>query len=170
MNHPSSPAWSHALLFLVWGLNYVVIIPLVANVTMTTSLVIYIASHRSLSSLDAAIATDDKSDRAVISGSDAYKMPVFASAALFSFYMAFKYFDKDTLNFLISIYFAFTGTFSLTPIFAPIVQIILRFGRDEARYVSRTFVVAANDTRLNCIACAHIRVKHSLFPLLEKST
>ena len=136
MPYPSSPAWSHALLFLIWGLNYVVIVPLVANITMTTSLVIYIASHRSLSALDTPNAADDKSDRAVISGSDAFKMPVFASAALFSFYMAFKYFDKDTLNYLISIYFAFTGTFSLTPIFAPLVQILFRFGRDEAKYVS----------------------------------
>ena len=139
MTQPTSPTWSHILLVLIWGLNYVVVIPLVANITMTTSLVIYIASHRSLASIEGEKTAAEKEDRAVISGSDAYKMPVFASGALFSFYLAFKYFDKDTLNMIISGYFAFTGTFSLTPIFAPVVQMILPFSGKPTRHVSHIF-------------------------------
>lgn len=140
MPQTSSPVWSHVLLVFLWGLNYVVIIPLVANITMTTSLVIYIASHRSLSSIEGEKTKAEKAERAVISGSDAYKMPVFASIALFSFYLAFKFFDKDTLNMLISIYFAFTGTLSLTPIFSPVFEMALPTGGRPRRYVKLLFL------------------------------
>lgn len=131
----TSSTWSHILLVLIWALNYVMIIPLVANITMTTSLVIYIASHRSLSSIEGGKTAAEKADRAVISGSDAYTMPLFASMGLFGFYLLFKHADKDTMNMIISGYFAITGTFSLTPIFAPVVQMCLPFAKETSRYV-----------------------------------
>ena len=133
---PTSPLWSHILLFLIWGLNYIMVIPLVANITMTSSLVIFIASHRSLSSIEGDKTDEEKAERAVISGSDAYQLPVFASVALFSFYMAFKYFDKDTLNFIISLYFAVSGSFSLTPIFSPIFELFVGTRKSLSCYVS----------------------------------
>jgi hypothetical protein len=133
---PTSSVWSHLLLFLVWGLNYVIVIPLVANITVTTSLVIYIASHRSLQQPPGEAEDARKEERAVLSQDDAYKMPIIASAALFSFYLAFKYFDKGTLNYVISVYFAVTGTLSLTPIFSPVVLMVVGLGGKPKQYVS----------------------------------
>jgi minor histocompatibility antigen H13 len=45
---------------------------------------------------------------------DAMKMPLIGSVALFTLYTAFKFFDKEAVNFIISIYFGIVGCLALT--------------------------------------------------------
>ena len=54
---------------------------------------------------------DSKSDR--LSSEDAYWFPVIGSGVLFGFYLLFKYFNKDYINYLLTAYFAMFGAASL---------------------------------------------------------
>lgn len=48
-----------------------------------------------------------------MSQSDAYMFPVIGSIFLFSFYLLFKFFSKDYINYLLTAYFGIFGTLSL---------------------------------------------------------
>ena len=112
---------ANTALFAIWSANYFVIIPVEANIVATSSLIIYIASHESL------ILTEkpkEGEERAIMTSSDAYKMPIIASAALFGLYLAFMYFGKEVLNLLLSIYFAVVGTFTLASLIEPIAGLV----------------------------------------------
>ncbi len=49
-----------------------------------------------------------------LSSEDAYWFPLFGSLALLSLYLVFKYFDADSVNFLLSVYFNLAGVFAVT--------------------------------------------------------
>lgn len=53
---------------------------------------------------------------------DAMQFPLLGSASLFGLYLAFKYFDKDTVNLIISVYFCLVGLAALTATFAPVLE------------------------------------------------
>jgi len=53
---------------------------------------------------------------------DAMQFPLLGSASLFGLYLAFKYFDKDTVNLVISVYFCLVGLAALTATFAPVLE------------------------------------------------
>jgi len=57
---------------------------------------------------------------------DAMQFPLVGSVALFSLYCAFKYLDKDWVNFLIGIYFSAVGALAVTASLAPVVAMIVR--------------------------------------------
>jgi hypothetical protein len=120
---------SYAALAGLWIANYFVLMPLEANMILTTMLVIYIASHRSLCLLHEDEMNSSPQEKAVISHDDAYMLPFIASISLFTFYIA----NKDTLNFLLSIYFLFGGTMSLMSLFYPVVEV---FASTKKIYVS----------------------------------
>jgi hypothetical protein len=123
-------------LLLLWTLNYFIIIPLYINIPLMSSLIIYIGSYRSIALMNKELLEQkpvDESDRAILTHSDAYKFPFIASFALFGFYLAFKYFDKDMLNYIISIYFTITATISLTPLFSSQTELLFS---NEKKYVS----------------------------------
>lgn len=63
-----------------------------------------------------------------MSQSDAYMFPVIGSVFLFSFYLLFKYFSKDYINLLLTVYFAVFGTISV----AGMLGDILHAGLPEA--------------------------------------
>lgn len=114
--------FSYLALFSFWCASNFVYIPVPLNLVVTSTLIVFIGSHRSL-----RLLTSEKDggapagNKEVISASDAYKFPFIGSAALFSLYIAFKYFDKDTVNLLLSLYFSLVGIFTLTGTFAPFV-------------------------------------------------
>jgi len=124
---------SYFFLFLIWGLSYFILMPVSFNLISTSCLIIFIGSHRSLK-LENAVSTDDDSgnqedvakpgkiQKETISADDAYKFPLVGSAALFSLYIAFKYFDKDVVNLLLSLYFSVIGIFTLTSTFSPFMM------------------------------------------------
>lgn len=68
---------------------------------------IYIGCFESLAESKRA---DSKSDR--LSSSDAYWFPVIGSGTLFGFYILFKYFSKEYINYLLTAYFAVFGAAS----------------------------------------------------------
>ena len=114
---------SYLALFSLWGLSSVILIPVSVNLVLTSTLIVFIGSHRSLKLLlSEADGGAPTSEREVMSAADAYKFPFIGSAALFSLYVAFKYFDKDLVNLLLSLYFSLIGVFTLTNTFSPFVS------------------------------------------------
>jgi hypothetical protein len=122
MTAPTESTLTHAFIFGLWAANYFIVIPLELNIVTTSSLIIYVASHRSLKLLHTDVP---KADRAMVKSSDAYKMPIIASASLFGLYLVFKYVGKDVINLLISIYFSFGATFTLVELLAPVIGVLV---------------------------------------------
>jgi len=117
-----------------------ILIPYILHLLVLVTCILYTACHLSLQLLqDQALArgevdpTDSQADHDAAAASatdttnpdlkpttetlkkeDAMKMPIMGSIALFSLYIAFKYFDKETVNKIISIYFGFVGCVALT--------------------------------------------------------
>lgn len=118
--------FSYLALFAIWAAAYFIVIPVPVNLIVHSCLIIYIGSHRSLNLLTpeseggAAAA-----DREVLTAADAYKFPFIGSAALFSLYVVFKYFDKDTVNLVLSVYFSVIGVVTLTTSFSGLVAIFI---------------------------------------------
>lgn len=114
---------SYVLLFSFWGISYFYAMPVVLNLTVTSTLIVYIGSHRSLRLLihesEGGLSSKDKE---VISSKDAYKFPIVGSIALFGLYVAFKYFDKSVVNLVLSIYFSLIGTFTLAGTISPFLS------------------------------------------------
>lgn len=101
------------------------LIPVSVNLISTSTLIIYIGCHRSLKLKEdpnAAPGQAVKSQRETITAGDAYRFPIVGSAALFSLYIAFKYFDKEIVNLLLSLYFSVVGTFTLTSTLSPFMS------------------------------------------------
>lgn len=142
---------SYVLLFGLWGLSSVVLIPVSVNLVLTSTLIIYIGCHRSLKLL---LSEENggvpSSEKEVLSANDAYKFPFVGSAALFSLYIAFKFLDKDKVNLLLSVYFSLIGVYTLTTTFSPFVSRFLssktKFGQKFTLplvgLVDATFTVA----------------------------
>lgn len=65
----------------------------------------------------------DEVDR--LSTSDAYWFPIIGSIALFSFYLVFKFFPKEYINYLLTAYFAVFGWLSLTKLSVRLAQFVV---------------------------------------------
>lgn len=122
-------SFSYIALVAIWGISNFIALPVSVNLIITSTLIIYIGSHRSLRLLihetDGGVAAKDKE---VISAKDAYRFPFVGSAALFGLYVAFKYFDKETVNLLLSLYFSVIGIFTLTGTIAPFLSQFIEAG------------------------------------------
>lgn len=106
---------AYIVLFGFWAASYFIVIPVPVNLIVTSTTLVFIGSHRSLNLLvSEADGGLGKEEKEVLSAADAYKFPFIGSAALFSLYVAFKYFDKDTVNLLLTFYFCLVGVFALT--------------------------------------------------------
>jgi minor histocompatibility antigen H13 len=110
---------SYILLFLIWGLSNYILIPVSLNLITTSTLIIYIGSHRSLRLL---IKGEHAVEKEVLTANEAYKFPFIGSASLFGLYLAFKYLDKYYVNLILSIYFSIIGVFTLTSTLAPFIK------------------------------------------------
>ena len=127
MSHNLVLTASYIALFSIWGLSGFVAIPVPVNLIVTSTLILYIGCHRSLRLLATeAEGGVPKEEKEVLSAKDAYLFPFIGSGALFSLYVAFKYFDKDTVNLLLSLYFSVVGVFTLTGTLSPIMSRVVR--------------------------------------------
>ena len=123
MAHNLALTGSYVALFSIWGLSGFVAIPVPVNLIITSTLILFIGCHRSLRLLATeAEGGVPKEEKEVLSAKDAYLFPFIGSGALFSLYVAFKYFDKDTVNLLLSLYFSVVGVFTLTGTLSPIMS------------------------------------------------
>jgi minor histocompatibility antigen H13 len=149
-------------LFGLWAASYFVALPIQVNTIMTSTLIIFLASHRSLRLLDHdAIPLEEKE---TLSEKDAYKFPIFGSISLFGLYAAFKYLDKDTVNLVLACYFSVVGVFTLTGTFAPFAKLFIK--SDKQYGFKKTFpLVGEIDARLNSaeIVCMILAIVFSWF-------
>lgn len=100
---------SYLLLLGFWAASYFVLIPVPVNLIVSATSIVFIGSVRSLRLLSA-----EEHEKETISADDAYKFPLIGSASLFGLYLVFKYFDKDTVNLILSGYFSLMGVGTLT--------------------------------------------------------
>jgi minor histocompatibility antigen H13 len=146
-NHNVFLTFSYLALFTIWAVSYYVVIPVPVNLIATSTLIVFIGSHRSLNLLthesEGGVPSEEKE---VLSASDAYKFPFIGSAALFGLYVAFKYFDKDTINLLMSAYFCLVGVFTLTGFLSKFVS---QFLVSTKKYGFKTVIPLLGE--LNCL-------------------
>jgi minor histocompatibility antigen H13 len=110
---------AYCLLVGFWAISYFIVLPIPVNLIVTSTAIIYIGSHRSLTLLlseaEGGLSHDEKE---VLSAKDAYKFPIIGSLSLFGLYLAFKFFDKNSINLILSLYFSLIGVFTLTNTFS----------------------------------------------------
>jgi minor histocompatibility antigen H13 len=117
---------SYVTLFGLWLASNYVLIPVPVNLIITSTLIVYIGSHRSLKLL----LTEEqggasKDEKEVMTSADAYRFPLVGSCALGSLYLSFKYY-KDIANLLLSLYFSLIGVFTLTTTLAPFMSTFIK--------------------------------------------
>lgn len=140
---------AYILLFSFWGVSYFYAMPIALNLIVTSTAIVYIGSHRSLHLLVAEEHGGPKKDeKETISAADAYKFPFIGSAALFGLYIVFKYFDKDTVNLVLSAYFSIVGVATLT---GTVSKFVVQFVPSQSRYgFKRSFpLIGEIDALLN---------------------
>jgi minor histocompatibility antigen H13 len=117
---------SYLALFSLWTASYFVALPVPVNLVAQATLIVYIGSYRSLNLLLKESEGGAKAgETEVLSATDAYKFPIVGSVALFGLYVAFKYFDKDTVNLILTLYFSVVGVFALTGSFSSFASLYI---------------------------------------------
>ncbi|KAL7527073.1 hypothetical protein ACHAWF_002026 [Thalassiosira exigua] len=149
MSSPKNPLLllSYASIAALWIGAQVVVIPYVVNLMLLVTSILYAACHLSLTLREEqALARgetppgeeeeeekdgkgDDEDDEEyerpqyeTLKTSDAMQFPLLGSASLFGLYLAFKYFDPETVNLVISVYFCLVGLAALTATFGPALE------------------------------------------------
>ncbi|CAI5744488.1 unnamed protein product [Peronospora destructor] len=117
------------LVLLLFASN-VVLLPIPLQLITSASCIVYIGSMLSLELKHARVASGKKNDE-VMKAEDAYLFPLLGSGVLLGLYTLFKFFDKDMVNLLLTIYFALVGAYSLTEAFSPLVLNVLFQGKSK---------------------------------------
>ncbi|KAL7453549.1 hypothetical protein ACHAWC_005210 [Mediolabrus comicus] len=131
----------------LWVGAQLIDIPYVANLMILVTSILYAACHWSLTlreeqalargesppkekdadgkdkeSDDAKEEEEERPQYETLTSKDAMQFPLLGSASLFGLYCAFKYFDKETVNLIISVYFCLVGVAALTATFGPALE------------------------------------------------
>lgn len=129
---------SYGTIIALWvGCQYV-LIPYVANLMLLVTAILYAGCHWSLSLREEQAAArgetpggedgGDGDDDAhgppaeVLRKEDAMLFPIIGSCSLFGLYLAFKFFDKETVNLVISFYFCAMGSFAIAGVLGPVLE------------------------------------------------
>ncbi|CAB1119691.1 unnamed protein product [Ectocarpus sp. CCAP 1310/34] len=120
---------SYATLFGLWTLTQFVLVPVPVNLIVTSTLILYIGSHRSLRLRDKTSVEACESE--TLSKEAAMKAPVVGSMVLVTIYFLFKYVDAKIVNMLLLAYFTFIGSFALAATVDPVLVQI--FGTTDAK-------------------------------------
>ncbi|CAN0242988.1 unnamed protein product [Pylaiella littoralis] len=120
---------SYAALFGLWTLTQFVLVPVPVNLILTSTLILYIGSHRSLRLRDKTSIESCESE--TLSKEAAMKAPIIGSGVLLSIYLLFKYVKPEIVNMLLAAYFAFIGAFALAATVDPILVQLL--GTEDAK-------------------------------------
>lgn len=65
---------------------------------------------------------DERPQYETLGAKEAMQFPLLGSCSLFGLYMAFKFFDKETVNLVISVYFCLVGLAAITATFGPALE------------------------------------------------
>ena len=131
----------------LWVGAQLIDIPYVANLMLLVTSILYAACHWSLTlreeqalargesppkekdadgkdkkESDDAEEEEERPQYETLTSKDAMQFPLLGSASLFGLYCAFKYFDKETVNLIISVYFCLVGVAALTATFGPALE------------------------------------------------
>lgn len=113
----------------LWVGSQLIIIPYVVHLIVLVTAILYVACHSSLILLEEPSAEDKANgvttQTETLRQEDAYQFPLVGSASLLSLYLAFKFLDKDWVNFIIAFYFCAVGCFAL---FATLSSLLPRLG------------------------------------------
>jgi minor histocompatibility antigen H13 len=131
---------SNASIFLLWAASQYILIPYVVHLLLLVTCILYTACHYSLflreeqalcrGEVDPTLTKEEQEQGRPVPVSetlrteDAMQFPLIGSASLFSLYCAFKYFDKDTVNLILSAYFALMGCGAVTATVSPILSVL----------------------------------------------
>ena len=132
---------SYAGIAALWIGAQTIDIPYVLNLMLLVTFILYAACHWSLTLREEqALARgesppkeeDDGKDKddedrpqfETLTSKDAMQFPLLGSVSLFGLYCAFKYFDKETVNLIISVYFCLVGIAALTATFGPLLETV----------------------------------------------
>lgn len=131
----------------LWVASQKVPIPYVVHLLLLVTFILYVSCHYSLGLLtDQALARGEKDPTKkegeedgpvaydTLRKEDAMQFPLIGSASLFGLYCAFKFFDPEIVNLIISVYFCLMGTAALTATFAPMIDTILPEKLVKAKY------------------------------------
>lgn len=102
-----------------------VILPVLLQMLVYTGTILYIASHHSLSMFDKDPETGEHQEVESLSRRDAMLFPVVGSVALFSMYVAYKFFGKYWVNLLLTTYLTAIGLVALAESLRPVVGVVL---------------------------------------------
>jgi len=69
------------------------------------------------------------------------QFPIVGSASLFGLYCALKYFDKDTVNFILSAYFGLMGCVAVTGVLSPVITNTLAGPFVRSKKIAREIVI-----------------------------
>lgn len=132
-NHNPLLNLSNACIFALWiGPKYIEI-PYVINLLSLVTVILYSSCHYSLTlrkdqalargEIDPAFPKDaqQKVTTETLAQEDAKLFPIMGSLSLFSLYCAFRFFDKETVNLILSAYFGLIGCGALTVTLSPMV-------------------------------------------------
>eukprot|EP00752_Nemacystus_decipiens_P003248 g3006.t1 len=126
---------SYAALFGLWTLTQFVLVPVPVNLIVTSTLILYIGSHRSLRLRDKT--SIEASESETLSKEAAMKAPIVGSMVLVTIYLLFKFVDASIVNMLLAAYFAFIGAFALAATVDPILVQLL--GTADAKRWGKKF-------------------------------
>jgi len=131
---------SNASIFLLWAASQYILIPYVVHLLLLVTCILYTACHYSLflreeqalcrGEVDPTLTKEEQAQGRPVPVSetlrteDAMQFPLIGSASLFSLYCAFKFFDKDTVNLILSAYFALMGCGAVTATVSPILSVL----------------------------------------------
>jgi minor histocompatibility antigen H13 len=137
---PSLLTISNVSIFLLWSLSQYILIPYVAHLLMLVTTILYTACHYSLilreeqalsrGEIDTSKTQEERDNAApppaseTLTSEDAMQFPLVGSCSLFGLYCAFKFFDKDTVNIILSAYFALMGCGAVTATLSPVLAVL----------------------------------------------
>jgi len=129
---------AYTAIFGMWAGCQVVHIHYVANLLILVTSILYVACHGSLVMREEqALAKGElpegqefdpnappRPPSETLRKEDAMQFPLLGSASLFTLYCAFKFFDRNMVNLVISVYFSGVGCIALTATLSPLLGAI----------------------------------------------
>lgn len=120
--------FSYVTIVALWVGSQLTIIPYVVHLLVLVTAILYVACHHSMILLKENIPivnADGSIAPAIPQGEtlrkeDAMQFPLIGSVSLLSLYLAFKFLDKELVNFLISFYFCAVGCLAMTATVSPL--------------------------------------------------
>ncbi|KAL8436484.1 hypothetical protein ACSSS7_001690 [Eimeria intestinalis] len=105
---------SFLCLFFVMGISAIYPLPVLLQMLLYTSPILYVGSHLSLKQNEVDAVTGEKINKGeAMNRTDAFLFPVFGSIALFSLYLAYKFLSPAWVNMLLTIYLSGVGLVAL---------------------------------------------------------